>query len=61
MSFKRFAFAVAALIIANSAFAATRSWTGATRGTWSEPSNWSPAGVPSAADKLVFPAGVTRT
>jgi acetyl esterase/lipase len=35
----------------------TRSWTGASSAFWSEPANWSPAGVPAPADSLVFPTG----
>lgn len=61
MSFRTISFAILAFIAADSAFAVTRSWTGATSSAWSEPSNWSPAGVPVAADTLVFPAGVAQT
>jgi len=34
-------------------FAATRTWTGTTSGTWSDPSNWGGT-APSAGDDLVF-------
>lgn len=34
-----------------------KTWTGATSANWSEPSNWSPAGVPQLNDALHFPAG----
>jgi acetyl esterase/lipase len=40
---------------------AVKSWTGAVSDLWSEPGNWSPAGIPSAGEDLLFPAGVTRT
>jgi fibronectin-binding autotransporter adhesin len=36
------------------AVSATHSWTGAAGTKWSNPSNWSPAGVPKAGDSLVF-------
>jgi len=39
-----------------SAAAITRSWTGSVSNNFSEPNNWSPAGVPAASDALVFPA-----
>jgi hypothetical protein len=34
-----------------------KSWTGAVSAFWSNPSNWSPAGVPAAGEEVVFPAG----
>lgn len=43
------------LLSAHPLFAVTRRWTGATSANWSDPSNWSPAGVPAAADRLEFP------
>ncbi|HEX7140791.1 MAG TPA: Ig-like domain-containing protein [Vicinamibacterales bacterium] len=36
--------------------AVTRNWVGSVNSLWSEPNNWSPAGVPTSADTLVFPA-----
>ncbi|HEX6087685.1 MAG TPA: Ig-like domain repeat protein [Thermoanaerobaculia bacterium] len=40
---------------------ASRSWTGANSELWSDPGNWSPAGVPGTGDGLSFPAGAART
>jgi acetyl esterase/lipase len=40
---------------------ASRSWTGANSALWSDPNNWSPAGVPSAGEALIFPVGAVRT
>jgi dienelactone hydrolase len=34
-----------------------RTWTGAASSLWSNPSNWSPSGVPTAGADLVFPQG----
>jgi hypothetical protein len=34
-----------------------RTWTGATSIDWFVPNNWSPAGVPTAGDSVVIPAG----
>jgi autotransporter-associated beta strand protein len=39
---------------AASARATSRTWTGASNGYWSEPSNWSPFGTPQNGDDLVF-------
>lgn len=39
-----------------------KSWTGTNSAAWSDPGNWSPAGVPTDAEQmLLFPAGVSRT
>jgi hypothetical protein len=39
--------------------AATNTWTGADpSGYWSAPANWSPAGVPTNGNDLVFPGGL---
>jgi hypothetical protein len=43
--------------IASPLFAITRSWSGAASASWSDPLNWSPAGIPAAVDSLIFPAG----
>ena len=58
---RAFALVVAVLCLTTPSYAITRSWTGAVSDAWSEPGNWSPAGVPASVDLLVFPAGVTRT
>jgi hypothetical protein len=34
----------------------TRTWTGAVSTAFSQPNNWSPAGIPASDDSLVFPA-----
>src|SRR5262249_17321735 len=36
------------------ASAANRNWTGAVNANWSEPNNWSPAGIPQSGDDLSF-------
>ncbi|HEV8431800.1 MAG TPA: Ig-like domain-containing protein [Thermoanaerobaculia bacterium] len=41
--------------------AITRNWVGSVSSNWSEPNNWSPAGVPTAADSLVFPSSGSTT
>src|SRR4051812_2682051 len=46
-----------AITVAVPSFATTRTWTGATSAVWSVPTNWSPQGVPSAGDALLFPIG----
>lgn len=38
-----------------------KTWTGATSANWSEPTNWSPVGVPGNGDALHFPAGARLT
>src|SRR5213594_5032535 len=41
------------------AAATTNTWTGADpSGNWSAPANWSPAGVPTNGNDLVFPVGL---
>src|SRR5678815_4801781 len=41
------------------AAATTTTWTGADpSGYWSAPANWSPAGVPTNGNDLVFPGGL---
>ncbi|HYH08531.1 MAG TPA: Ig-like domain-containing protein [Thermoanaerobaculia bacterium] len=52
--------AITSLCLASPAWAVTRSWTGATSALWSEPTNWSPVGIPAAADSLIFPAGASH-
>src|SRR5271170_5301995 len=32
----------------------TRNWTGADNGNWSDPNNWTPAGIPQTGDALQF-------
>ncbi|HVG24683.1 MAG TPA: Calx-beta domain-containing protein, partial [Thermoanaerobaculia bacterium] len=49
------------LILASTAAAATRTWTGTVDNSWSNPANWSPAGAPAITDTLVFPAGKSGT
>ena len=45
-----------AALLPLAAQAATYTWTGAASGQWSNPGNWSPAGVPAAGDSLAFSA-----
>lgn len=40
-------------------FAVTKTWTGASGGIWSDPGNWSPAGVPVLGDDVIFNTSVT--
>jgi hypothetical protein len=41
-------------VLALPSFAVTRTWTGATSANWSDPTNWSPVGVPVEADTLLL-------
>jgi cytoskeletal protein CcmA (bactofilin family) len=43
------------------ALAGVKTWTGAVNGNWSNPQNWSPQGVPSSGEALLFPAGPPTT
>ena len=38
--------------------AVDKQWTGATNDLWSEPNNWTPAGVPTGSDSVVIPGGL---
>jgi hypothetical protein len=38
---------------------ALKTWTGETGTNWSAPANWSPVGVPTAADNVHIPTGAT--
>ena len=54
------AVSVALGLLAGSADAATRTWTGAVSGLWSDAGNW--GGIaPVAGDDLVFPVGALNT
>jgi len=55
MTLRRLAIVCVALITLPLA-AATRTWTGTSSGSWSDPANWGGSAV-SANDDLVFPAG----
>ena len=52
MRLRALAFAFFAVI---SLPAMARTWTGAVSSSWSDPGNWSPAGVPTATESLFFP------
>src|ERR1051326_5650303 len=53
------ALVVLSLLTIFGARAATITWTGADpSGYWSAPANWSPAGVPTNGNDLVFPSGL---
>lgn len=41
--------------------AITRTWTGAVNSSWNTAGNWSPSGVPSAGDDLIFNSSGTNT
>ena len=48
--------------VAQPALAATRSWVGGTSGYWSQPTNWTPSGIPQNGDNLQIPnAGTPLT
>lgn len=51
----RVRFALVLLLSAATAGAATRTWTGAVSGLWSNPGNWAEGAVPASGDALVFP------
>jgi hypothetical protein len=51
--------AVLLCLVSVPAWAISRTWTPGITSSWSEPNNWTPAGVPSSTDPLVFPAGAT--
>ena len=40
--------------IVSPAGAADRQWTGSASGLWSNPNNWSPAGIPQDSEDLIF-------
>ena len=44
----------------NLAFAATRTWTGATSNLWSVSTNWAEGVVPVTGDDLSFPSGASN-
>lgn len=44
-----------AVFVAAEAFAETRSWASPVHGSWSDPTRWSPAGVPVTGDAVVVP------
>ena len=48
--------AAAPVLKLNAAPGGTRAWTGATSGDWHTPTNWDPAGVPTADDDIVLAA-----
>src|SRR5438067_12957030 len=48
------------LVASPSLFAITRTWTGAVNANWSQPANWSPAGVPQPSDVLTFQSGAAN-
>ena len=43
-----------ALLISQNLLAVDKDWTGATSTNWATPSNWSPSGVPGAADQVTI-------
>src|SRR5204863_2575325 len=52
--------ALATLLTSQSAFAADKSWTGASSTVWATSSNWNPSTVPLAADNALFSASFTN-
>ena len=57
---KLFALLAVAFVSASSAFAVTKTWTGATSSAWSTASNWAPSGVPATGDDVIVPANLSR-
>ena len=49
--------AVLAVLAAVTVRAASVSYTGAPRGVWEKAENWTPKGVPTAADDATIPSG----
>ena len=46
---------MAVLVLSGTAaFAGTKTWKGASGGSWTDPANWDPEGVPTAADDVEF-------
>src|SRR5262245_35692308 len=41
-------------VLSHPALATDRAWTGAVSDAWTEPNNWSPAGVPGVNDTAYF-------
>jgi len=56
MAYLRSVVALVVLVLGATAFAGSRTWAGPASGVWSDPNNWSPAGVPVSGDQLIFPA-----
>jgi hypothetical protein len=54
---KNLLFLFFAFLISQSAFAQTKSWTGATNSDWNTASNWSPSGVPTSSDDVYLNGG----
>lgn len=44
-------------LLAGSTRAADFTWSGAVSSDWSNPANWSPAGVPGPGDRVTYPSG----
>ncbi|MGN6371335.1 MAG: autotransporter-associated beta strand repeat-containing protein [Phycisphaerae bacterium] len=53
--------AASTFVVAAHANAAIDSWTGATSGSWSEPTNWLAGAVPQNGDDLLFSGGAATT
>ena len=51
---------IVSALAAQSAFAVSHSWTGASSALWSNANNWSPVAVPANGDTLVFPTGAAN-
>lgn len=57
---KLFALLAVAALTASSAFAVTKTWTGATSIAWATASNWAPSGVPATGDDVIVPANLSN-
>ncbi|NCA86629.1 MAG: hypothetical protein EOM83_13850, partial [Clostridia bacterium] len=44
------------LLVSGTAFSQTKTWTGASSTAWNTATNWSPAGVPTAANNVTIPS-----
>jgi hypothetical protein len=52
--FAVFAIGIGSIATSDSAFAATKTWTGATNSNFNTSGNWSPSGVPATGDDVVI-------
>ena len=53
---------VLAIVIAPVLHASTTyTWTGTTNSNWNNSGNWSPSGIPTTGDALIFPSGISGT
>lgn len=49
------------LMLSVIAFSQTKTWTGASSKAWNTATNWSPTGVPTAANHVHHPIGTVQS